>query len=172
MKKLKLLLSQSLTWTFKKNKIVLKSNDEILLELNEEKAARASFAFDGKGYIIHNEGFWNPKTIIEKEGNIVLTLKRHFLGSRGKIEFENGKTYLCKVRNAPLVKLSFFSDDEKEILNYKLEAKLKPKTVLNIIDYSINENELLMLIILGCFSFSGIVKENDASDLIIIAAGA
>ena len=121
---------------------------------------------------LKRQGFWNPQTIIEKEGKQVLTLKSHFLGSRGKIEFENGKTYLCKVRNSPLVTLSFFSEEEKEILNYKLEAKLKPQTVLNIFDNSINENELLMLIILGCFSFSGIVKENDASDLIIIAAGA
>ncbi len=57
-------------------------------------------------------------------------------------------------------------------MHYKRDASLKPKTLLKIIDYSVNENELLMLIILGCFSFIGIVKENDDSDLIVMVAGA
>ena len=82
------------------------------------------------------------------------------------------KTPIALNRHFPLVNLSFFNKDEKEILYYKLEPKLKPKTVFNIIDNSINENELLMLIILGCYSFKGIVKKSDDSDLIIMAAGA
>ncbi|MBC8048166.1 MAG: hypothetical protein H7Y00_15310 [Fimbriimonadaceae bacterium] len=79
MKNLKLMLGQQLTWTFTNGKILLKSNDESLLKLKEEKRRKASFEFDGKEYMIRNEGFWNPRTIIEKEGKQILVLKRHFL---------------------------------------------------------------------------------------------
>lgn len=116
MTQLKTLLSQNLTWTFSKKTIVLKSNDDVLLELREEKSARASFEFDGKNYTIRNEGFWNPKTIIEKEGQQVLILKRNFFGSNANIEFENGNLYSFKISNSPLAKLSFFNKDKNEIL--------------------------------------------------------
>lgn len=172
MKNLKSLLSQNLTWYFSKNKISLKSNGEIMVELHEEKSTRATFELNGRNYILRNEGFWNAKTIIEKDGKQMLILKRTFLGSKGKIEFDNGNHYSCKISNSPLVKLSFFNKDEKEILYYKLDATQNPKTVLNIVDHSINENELIMLIILGCYSFKGIAKENDDSDIIIMVAGA
>jgi hypothetical protein len=172
MKNLKSLLNQPLSWTFKKKKIILQSGDETIVELTEEKHSRASFELDGKKYIIRNEGFWNAKTIIEKDGKQKLILKRNFLGSKGNIEFKNGSLYSCNIRNSPLAQLSFFNSEEKEVLYYKLEATLKLKTVLNIVDHSVNENELLMLIILGCYSFKGIVKENDDSDLIVLAAGA
>jgi len=172
MKDLKSLLNQPLTWTFKKKQIFLQSGTETIIELTEEKNSKASFGLDGNKYIIRNEGFWNAKTIIEKDGEQILILKRNFLGSKGNIEFKNGNLYSCNIRNSPLVKLSFFNTDEKEILYYKLDATLKPKTVLNIVDHSINEYDLLMLIILGCYSFKGIVKENDDTDLIVLAAGA
>lgn len=150
MKNLKSLLRQPLTWTFKKKKIILQSDNETIIELVEEKHSKAFFELEGKNYTIRNEGFWNAKTIIKKDDKQILILKRHFLGSRGSIEFDKGNIYSCKIRNSPLVKLSFFNKDEREILYYKLEATLKPKTVLNIVDYSINEHELLMLIWL-CF---------------------
>lgn len=172
MKNLKSLLNQPLTWTFKKKQIILQSGAETIIELTEEKNSKASFELDGKKYIIRNVGFWNAKTIIEKDGKQELILKRNFLGGKGSIEFKNGNLYSCKIRNSPLAQLSFFNSDEKEILYYKLDATLKPKTVLNIVDHSVNENELLMLIILGCYSFKGIVKENDDNDLIVLAAGA
>lgn len=171
MKNLKSLLSQKLTWTFSKNKITLISNDETMLELQEEKSTSATFVLDGKNHIIRNEGFWNAKTIIEREGKQTLILKRNFLGNKGSIEFENGNHYSCKIRNAPLVSLSFFNKDEKEILYYKLDAILRPKTVLTIVDHSINENELLMLIILGCYSFKGIVNGGADTDFILMVAG-
>jgi hypothetical protein len=46
------------------------------------------------------------------------------------------------------------------------------KTIMNIANHSINEHDLLMLIILGCYLFSGIVKENDDYVLIVTAADA
>ncbi len=171
-KNLKVRLNQPLTWTFKKKKNVLKNDTETIIEMIAEKRSKASFELSGKKHFIRNDGFWNPKTIIEKDGKQLLTLKRHFLGSKGDINFEKGGAYTCKIRNSPLVKLSFFDKNGKEILNYKLEAKLKPKTVLNIINHEINETELLMLIILGCYSFKGIVQENDDMDLIVMTAGA
>jgi hypothetical protein len=171
MKNLKSLLSQNLTWYFSKNKISLKSSGETMVELLEEKSTRATFVLDGRNYIVRKEGFWNAKTIIEKDGKQMLILKRTFFGSKGKIEFDNRNLYSCKISNSPLAKLSFFNKDEKEIFYYKLDATRNPKTVLNIVDHSINENELLMLIILGCYSFKGIAKENIDSDFIVMVAG-
>lgn len=166
---MKSILNQPLAWSFKKKKNILQSGTETIIELIEEKHSKVSFELDGKNYNIRSEGFWNAKIIIEKDGKQTLILKRNFLGSKGSIEFENGNNYSWKARNAPLVKLSFLNKDEKEILFYKLDATHKPKTVLNILDHSANENDLLMLIILGCYAFKTIVKENDASDMIILA---
>ncbi len=170
MAQLKSLLNQNLTWSFSKKNIVLRSNDVVLLELREEKSARVSFEFDGKSYTIRNEGFWNPGTIIEKEGKQFLSLKRNFFGSKANIEFESGNLYSCKISNSPLAKLSFFNKDENEILYYKLDATQKPMTVLSIIDKSINELELLMMIVLGCYSFKGIIQENDDAAFILMVA--
>lgn len=167
MKNLKHQLHQKLSWIFSDNMVTLKAGEEILLEMKEDKSGRASFVLEEEKYIIRNEGFWNPNTVIVKEGKVLLVLKRNFLGSKAKIEFENGKVYTCKYKNAPLVKLSFFSKDKKEILHYRLKPKNTPKTVLSIQDDSINKHELLMLIVLGCYSFKGIVKENDSSGMIV-----
>ena len=172
MENLKSLYSQPLTWTFKNKKIILQSGTENIIELTEVKHSKASFELDGKNYSIRNEGFWNAKTIIDKEGKQSLILKRDFLGSKGRIQFENGNLYYCKISNSPLAKLSFFNKDGKEIFHYKLDATKKPRTVLKIIDNSLNQNELLMLIILGCYSFQGIVRENDDSDFLMLVAGA
>ncbi len=166
MKNLKHQLNQKLTWSFSENLITLKSGDDIILEMKEEKSGKASFTLEEEKYIIHNEGFWNPNTIIVKEGKQILKMKSHFLGSKAKIEFANAKVYTCKFKNDPLVKLSFYSKDKNEVLHYKLKPKHKPKIVLNILDDSGNKQELLMLIVLGCYSFKGIVKENDTSNLI------
>lgn len=172
MKKLKLLLSQSPTWKFSKNKTTLTSNDEMIVELKKVKHSKATFELDDKEYVIKNEGFWNPKTLIENNGKQILVLKRHFLGMKGEIEFENGKKYLYKIKNSPLIKLTFLTENNKEILYYKLDGNLKPKTIISITDLTINEKELLLLIILGCHSFKGIIKENDDADFITIVAGA
>ncbi len=173
MKNLQSLLSQPLTWTFSKNAITLKSNDKFLLELTDETINRAAFELDGGKYIIRNEGFWNPKAIIEKAGEQLLVLKSQFLGSKGEVTFKNGKVYFCKTTNSPLVTLTFFTDDEREILQYRLVASVNPQSIKVTMDVqpsSIPADELLMLIILGCYSFKGIVIENINSDFIIMAA--
>jgi len=166
MKNLKQQLNQKLSWVISDNQFSLKAADETLLDMKEDKSGRASFVLEEEKYIIHNEGFWNPSTIITKEGKQLLVLKRRFLGSKGKIEFDNGKVYSCKFKDAPLAKLTFFSKDKKEVLHYKLKPKHKPKTILSNMDDSVNKHELLMLIVLGYYSFKGIVRENEADDLL------
>ncbi len=169
MKNLKTMIDQPLTWSFNKRKISLHSRDQIIIEMVEEKGTKASFILDGKDYKIRNIGFWNLKTIIEKEGNQIMILKRHFLGSKATVEFAGGNHYICKVKNAPLVKLIFFDSNEDEVLYYRLDATLHPKTEMKILKNNLPEFELLMLIILGCYSFKGIVIENDTSNLIVMA---
>ncbi len=172
MKDLKTMLTQPLAWEFSKKKITLKSNGDVLLKLREEKKSRASFEFDGKDYMVFNDGFWNPKTVITENGKPILILKRSFLGSKGRIEMANEKHYECRVRNSPLVKISFFLPEGKEILNYKLDAKRKPRTQLTLLFTDIPDHDLIFLIVLGCYSFRGIVKENDNSNLITMTAAA
>ena len=72
MKNLKPTLNQPLTWIFKKKKIILQSGTETIIELIEEKQSKASFRLDGEKFTIRNKGFWNAKTIIEKEGEQLL----------------------------------------------------------------------------------------------------
>lgn len=90
MKNLKHQLHQKLSWIFSDNMVTLKAGEEILLEMKEDKSGRASFVLEDEKYIIRNEGFWNPNTVIVKEGKVLLIMKRNFLGSKAKIEFENG----------------------------------------------------------------------------------
>jgi hypothetical protein len=168
MKSLNALLSQPLTWSFKKRTIVLKSNNKAILELKELKPSKASFDFRGKKYVIRTEGFWNPKLLVEKEGKQILSLNREFLGGNATIKFTTGNLYYCTVKNDPLVKLSFFTEKEQEVLHYGLEAASRPKTILTITNTQIPANELLMLILLGCYSFKGIFIEHDATGVISI----
>ncbi len=170
MKQLKSLLQQPLVWKFKKKKSVLESGGEPLIEMIDEKISKSIFEWNGKEYSIRNEGFWRPRTVIKKEGDVLLTLTRHSFGSKGTITFANGSVYTCKIKNSPLVQLSFFDAQDKECLNYKLDANAKPKTVMNIPDTSVDETELLMLVILGCFSFKGIAMENEDSNLLLLIA--
>ncbi len=141
MKHLKSLLSQNLTWEFSNNKIILKSNDETIVELQEKKSSGSTFELDGKNYTILNQGFWTTKTIIEIEGKALLMLKRNFFDKEGK-----------------------------EILFYKLDATRNLKIVLNIVDQIIDENELIYLIIVGWYSFKDFANENDGSDILLLVA--
>lgn len=170
MKHLKSLLSQNLTWEFSNNKIILKNNDETIVELQEKKSTGSTFVLSGKNYTIRNEGFWTTKTIIEIEGKALLMLKRNFFGNKGSVEFDNGNLYSCKINNAPLVSLSFCNKEGKEILFYKLDATRNPKIVLNIVDQTIDENELIYLIIVGWYSFKDFANENDGSDILLLVA--
>ena len=165
----------NLKWTFDKKKCLLMNNDETILELIEDKPTKALFNYNGNDYRIRNEGFWNPVTIIESDGNTILILKRHFLGSKAKVEFNTGKIVTCKVRNSPLVNLSFLSDDGTEILNYRLQSSLNPNAVepvMTVTPKALVVEELVMLIVLGFYSFRGIATENSDADFIIMTAGA
>lgn len=164
---------RSLYWNYDKETFSLRCGDETILDLKEEKHNFASFHYNDLKYQIKNEGFWNPRTIIKNDTTQVLELRRHFLGTKGEIIFNNGQTYICKIKNSPLVKLSFFTADEKELLSFNLKTSLKPNAVKTIMDVNpdiIPQDEMIMLIALGCFSFKGISMENQDSDFIIMAA--
>lgn len=72
MKNLKALLRQQIEWEFKKNKIFLKSNQAILVELIEEKGTRASCKLDDDHYTIRNKDFWNHKNHHREKWHTIL----------------------------------------------------------------------------------------------------
>ncbi|UPT66999.1 MAG: hypothetical protein M0D57_21700 [Sphingobacteriales bacterium JAD_PAG50586_3] len=166
------IINAEMFWEFSKEKTSLISNNQVIVELKDEKTSKASFDFGGESYVIKNIGFWKAKTIIESGGKIILSLSSSFLGSKGTIEFANGAKYQCKVHNSPLVKLSFYTTEGQEILSYRLDTSLKPQTVMEILPHAVTDNDLLMLIILGCFAFKGITIENTEADFITLVAGA
>jgi hypothetical protein len=43
---------------------------------------------------------------------------------------------------------------------------------MEILPHTVTDNDLLMLIILGCFAFKGITIENTEADFITLVAGA
>jgi len=165
-------ITSELFWEFSKDSATLKSKDEVIIELKDEKASKASFNLDGKNYLIKNIGFWKAKTIVECNGEIVLSLNRSFLGSKGTIDFTNRAKYECKIHNTPLVTLTFTTAEGQKVVSYRLDTSSKPKTTMEInpgIEMSI---DLLMLIILGCFTFKGVTIENTEADFITLVAGA
>ena len=159
-------------WEFSKDSATLKSKDELIVELKDEKGANASFNLDEKNYLIKNIGFWKAKTIIECNGEIVLSLNRSFLGSKGTIDFTGGAKYECKIHNTPLVTLTFITAEGQKVVSYRLDTSSKPKTTMEINPDIESANDLLMLIILGCFTFKGVTIENTEADFITLIAGA
>lgn len=166
------IINSEMFWEFSKGKTTLKSNNGVIVELKDEKTYKASFELGGESYVIRNNGFWKPKTIIECGDKVILSLSSSFLGSKGTIEFANGAKYQCKVHNSPLVKLSFYTTEGHEIVSYRLDTSLKPQTVMEILPHTVTNSDLLMLIILGCFAFKGITIENTEADFITLVAGA
>ncbi|MFI5219938.1 MAG: hypothetical protein ACHQNT_10655 [Bacteroidia bacterium] len=154
-------IQNSMTWQFKKKKVFLKKNNKVIIELKTGKKKRASFKWKDKAYTIRNRGFWNPVTVLEEGNKQVLILKRFFRDNKAFIEFENGNRYLCKSQNPLFVKLSVYSNDRKEIIRYKLNSKSKASMHLNTHADAIPETDLIFLIVLSCFVFMGILKENN-----------
>ncbi len=158
------------SWAIDKRKATLLKDGKEHLVLEEEKRGRSTFTYRNARYTLQNEGFWNPRTIIEANGEQVLQLKRHFLGSKATIEFADATKYQCKVRNAPLVKLIFENAQGEPILSYRLDAALRPRTVLEVNNGKLPGDRLVLLLVLGFHAFKGVVKENDDSDLIVMVA--
>lgn len=158
-------INSSVTWEFKKKKAFLKNDNNVILELKTGKKKRATFKWEEKIYTIRNNGFWNPVTILEYEGKKVIALKRFFRTNKAFIESENGKKYLCRTQNAVFVKLAIHSADRKEIFSYKLISKYKASMQLNMDNADLPESDLVFLIVLGCFVFRGIIRENKFTDV-------
>ena len=70
----------------------------------------------------------------ENNGREVLVLRRNFLGMSGEIEFSNGDINSFKVKNPPLVELSFYTEDKREVLSYGLDKSAKPEAVISILN--------------------------------------
>lgn len=168
MENLKSLLTQSPYWTFSKNKITLQAGNEFIVEIVEHEPESTTFVLEDKQYSIQKHGLWNPVTLIQKEGNTVLELRNQLFGNKGKAEFNGGRIYPYKIVNTPLATLSFSQTDGRDVLSYKIEAtgnQASTRLVMNLHDTGIPDEDLLMLIILGCYTFKDIVKENVDSDV-------
>ena len=175
MENLTTVLRPPFVWTFQKEKAILQSGAETLLELWDEQATQASFTFGGSSYRIRKEGFWNPKTVVERDGQTLVTFKHNFLGRDGTVQFEGGRQYLFKIRNAPLVTLTFHSADEKQVLQYQLEGCTNPNSVnpkMTVFPHVLPASDLLLLMVLGCFVFKAYVQESSEMDLIVLVAAA
>ncbi|HKR03240.1 MAG TPA: hypothetical protein VJY62_01285 [Bacteroidia bacterium] len=158
-------INSSVTWEFKKKKAFLKNDNEVIVELKSDKKKCAGFKWEDKTYTIRNRGFWNPLTVLENEEKKIMSLKRFFRTNKAFIEFENGNKYLCRTQNAVFVKLAVYSPDRKEIIRYKLISKYKASMQLNMDNADLPDSDLIFLIVLGCFVFRGIIRENKFTDI-------
>ena len=175
MENLTTVLRPPLVWTFLKDKAVLHSKGDRVLELSTASATQASFTFAGKDYRIRKEGFWNPKTLVERDGQTLLTFKHAIFGSNGTVEFAGGRQYGMKLRNAPLVTLTFLAADQQEVLRYQLEGCTHPNSVqpkMTVFPNAVPAEDLLLLMVLGCFLFKGFVQESSDLDLLVLVAAA
>jgi hypothetical protein len=157
-------------WTLNKGLDTLLRNDTELLVLQQKEGGRAVFTHKGAHYVLQHEGFWNPRTIIKRNGEPVLALRRHFLGGNATIELEDGTALQCKAHNEPLVKLSFLSASGEPILSYRLDATTRLRIILEVNNDTIRNEHLVLLLVLGFHAFRGVILENDASDLVVMVA--
>lgn len=146
-------------WDLSKNTLSLNTDDRTILKLKEKKSAKATFVFADDKYVVRCEGAWNQVTLIERGHDPVLMFTRPFLEDTGTITFKDGTKCSCRVSDPFPLKLSFFDDMEMEILAYSVDSTLKSRTRLRVTNYSMDEYKLLMLVILGCYTFRGILKE-------------
>ena len=157
-------------WVSDKRKATLLKDGTGILVLTQAKGGRGLFTYRNAGYVVQDEGFWNPRTIIERNGSVVLVLKRHFLGSKATIELADGTTFQCNVRNAPLVNLIFLGADGDTVLSYRLDATHQPRMVLEVNNGELKNDQLVLLLVLGFHMFKGVIKENDDADLVVLVA--
>lgn len=146
-------------WEFKKKKALLKSNATDIVSARITKR-RVSFLFAEKKYSIKNNGFYRPITIIKEGKKITGQLKHFFRGNTGMLELTGGNKYYIKYQNAVFVKLSIYSSENKELIRYKLISKKKASVHIHNKQITIPEHDLILLLVLGCFFFKGILIEN------------
>ena len=158
------------SWAIDKRKATLLKDGKEQLVLEQEKRGQSTFTYRNARYTVKNEGFWDTRTSIEANGEQVLRSKRHFLGSKATIEFADATQYHCKLRNAPLVKLIFGNTQGEPILSYRLDATLRPRTVLEVYSEELQGDHLVLLLVLGFHAFKGVIKENDDPDLLLMVA--
>lgn len=158
------LFTNSLLWEFKKRKSLFKNSKDTVIEMRSGKK-RAKIKYGNKLYTIRNIGFWNPTLLIESDKQIIAQMKRTLGSNKVLIVFENGESYYLKSKNAVFVKLSIYSSGQQEVVRYKLISKFKAHLTIDKTVIDVSENDLLLLIALGCFVFRGIINENKAMQL-------
>ena len=159
MKSLKSLLSNCIEWSLENDQYVLKSDNEILVKIVLQDSRGCCFELDQELYIIQTEGFWNTKTIIEKDNKKLMTLRRNSSGLNGKVEFPGRKFNVNRNRNASFDQLCFLSENGIQVLKYDLLPKLRPKTILQTFEKLMDANEFILLIVLGFYAFKKIINE-------------
>lgn len=157
-------------WVLEKHKDVLLKDGTEFLVLTHEKGGRCAFNYLNARYAVHDEGFWNPRTIIERNDAPALVLKRHFMGTKATIELADGTTFQWKVRNVPLVKFSFLSAAGEPVLSYRLDATRQPRTVLEVTNEKLKSDHLVLLLVLGFHALKGVMLENDDANLLVLVA--
>lgn len=159
-------------WKISGSTAMLYAGETLLLELHDESSKRTTFKWNDKVLAIKNEGLWNPKVVVSDEDNVIAMLKRFLFKSKAEISFGNDVRYYCKIKNTPLVTFVFYDLKGEKVLHYKIDASVKPKSLVKIFDNSLPEDELVMLLAIGFYTFKNIVKENDDANLITIVAAA
>ena len=171
MKKQKSPFAAATHWRIEKHVATLYAGETPLLVLTEE-GKQTTFSYNGSSYNVKSKGLWNPQVVVTKNETEVAVLHRFLFKSKAELSFQNEVRYHCKVKNNPLVTFVFYDLKENKVLHYKIDAKLKPMSVVKIFDESLPEHELAMLLVVGYYTFQHIVKETEAADLITIVAAA
>jgi hypothetical protein len=147
------------SWTMGKGRVALKEGDVALLEASQRDGV-STYDSVGQQWMIRDTGFWRPKTLVEVNGEPVATLDRSFFGSKARVEVRSGRKYFCRVREQPLVRVSFHNAGGVEVLSYGLDPHDRTRVLLEVRNTWTPRGDLLLLIMLGHHVLHGLRREH------------
>ena len=152
-------------WTFDKGHGILREGDALVLEMRSGNNGSTLFSSGLEQWQVRDMGFWNPRTVIEHNGQRIATLTRSFFGVKARVDLTEGRPYMCRLVNTPLVRLSFHNSGGVEVLNYRLDPRASTPSMFEVRNTWIPRGHLLLLIMLGCHAFRGIRQEHQLDSI-------
>lgn len=156
---------------YDKKKILLKNSETTIVKLKGAEGSRMLFKIEGEKYSIGNKGFWKPETVIKKGSKKVMVLRRPITGIVAMAELSHGEVYKCHIEEMPSAKLTFLTSGNIEVLSYSYNKKDKTKPILKLNTPILSRKDLRLLIILGCYCFTGIIRESKVTGRSKVRAG-
>jgi hypothetical protein len=166
---LKLASLNTARWEHSRKKASLVLENSTLIEMEFGRKATL-LKFNDDKFEISKRGFWCPRILISKNGEVVATQKyASLLGSKKTFEID-GKMYTAVSKQKRHSTITY-SYENAQMLTYKLDgSKRKPVITFQINPSSISQRHLYLLLGAGFYSIRNSSDDNGAAILIVMVA--